>query len=311
MNVIHSVLLALLAPVVLLHRRPRLAARYARALALGLACAVVLAPFFWLVAAIFKDKSVFNEYVFFPPLREWSTKTINFENFVQLFQGGKHGTRGTISSGTISFWQYVLNSTVYATVGTVVQLFFASLGGFALAKYEFRGKSALMIFMLGSMTIPSVLLMAPIYKMVVDFGMVDSLVGLIVPGMVTAYGIFLFRQACVTIPDEMIDAGRVDGCSEWTIYYRLVMPLVRPMSAAFCLMSFLGHWNAFFAPNVFLHSPQNLTLPVILNKYVSDYSQDYGIFLAGTAVAMVPPALLFFALQKEFISGLTSGAVKG
>ncbi len=311
MNTIHLVLLVLLVPIALLYRRPKLALRYARALALGLACLVVLAPFFWLVAAIFKDKSVFNEYVFFPPVREWSTKTINLDNFVQLFQGGKRGTTGTISSGTISFWQYVLNSAVYATVGTVVQLFFASLGGYALAKYEFRGKGALMVFMLGSMTIPSVLLLAPIYKMIVDLGMVDSLFGLIVPGMVTAYGIFLFRQACVTIPDEMIDAGRVDGCSEWTIYYRLVMPLVRPMSAAFCLMSFLGHWNAFFAPNVFLHSPENLTLPVVLNKYISDYSQDYGIFLAGTAVAMVPPALLFFALQKEFISGLTSGAVKG
>ena len=82
------------------------------------------------------------------------------------------------------------------------------------------------------------------------------------------------------------------------------------MAAAFCLTSFLWHWNAFFAPNVFLHSFQNLTLPVVLNKYVSDYSQDYGIFLAGTAVAMIPPAVLFFALQREFISGLTSGAVR-
>src|SRR6202142_803504 len=123
MNAIHLVLLALLAPIVLLYRRPRLALRYARALALGLACIVVLAPFYWLVAAVFKDKRVFKENVFFPPLREWSTKTINLDNFVQLFRGGKRGSAGTISSGTISFWQYVLNSTVYATVGTVVQLF--------------------------------------------------------------------------------------------------------------------------------------------------------------------------------------------
>jgi multiple sugar transport system permease protein len=311
MNTIHFVLLALLAPMFVLYRRPALLARYARALALGIACLVVLAPFFWLLAAIFKDKSVFNEYVFFPPLREWSRQTINLDNFVQLFRGGKRGTQGTISSGAISFWQYVLNSAVYSTVGTVVQLFFSSLGGYALAKYDFRGKGLLMTFMLGSMTIPSVLLLAPLYKMIVDLGLVDSILGLIVPGMVTAYGIFLFRQACMTIPDEMLDAGRVDGCSEWTIYCRLVMPLVRPMSAAFCLMSFLWHWNAFFAPNVFLHSPENLTLPVILDKYISDYSQDYGIFLAGTAVAMIPPALLFFVLQKEFISGLTSGAVKG
>jgi multiple sugar transport system permease protein len=304
------VIAALGAPALVLYRRPALAWRYARLVALGIACVVVLAPFVWLVAAIFKDKSVFNEYVFFPPLHEWSRKTMNLDNFVQLFRG-KRGAGGTISLGNVSFWQYVLNSTVYATVGTIAQLFFASLGGYALAKYEFRGKAFLMVFMLGSMTIPSVLLLAPLYKMVVDLGMVDSLAGLIVPGMVNAYGIFLFRQACMSVPDEMLDAGRIDGCSELTIYYRLVMPLVRPMAAAFCLMSFLWHWNAFFAPNVFLHSQENLTLPVVLNMYISDYSQEYGVFLAGTAIALIPPAILFLVLQKEFISGLTAGAVKG
>jgi ABC-type glycerol-3-phosphate transport system permease component len=311
MNAIHFVLLALLVPLLVLWRRPARALRYARWVALGLASLVMLAPFFWLAAAVFKDKSVFNEYVFFPPLREWSTRTINLDNFVQLFRGGRRGPRGTISSGAVPFWQYVLNSTVYATVGTVAQLFFASLGGYALAKCEFRGKRSLMIFMLGSMTIPPALLLAPLYKMVVDLGMVDSLLGLIVPGMVNAYGIFLFRQACMTIPDEMLDAGRIDGCGEFTIYYRLAMPLVRPMAAAFCLMSFLWHWNAFFAPNVFLQSQENLTLPVVLNMYINDYNQDYGIFLTGTAIAMAPPAVLFFALQKEFIRGLTAGAVKG
>ena len=213
--------------------------------------------------------------------------------------------------GNVSFWQYILNSTVYATVGTVLQVFFASLGGYALAKYQFRGKAALMLFMLGSLTIPSVLLLAPLYKLAIDLHLVDSLAGLIVPWMVSAYGIFLFRQACVSIPDEMLDAGRIDGCSEIGIYFRLAMPLVRPMAAAYCLMSFLWHWNAFFAPNVFLHNQENLTLPIVLNMYINDYSQQYGVYLAGTAIAMIPPAVLFFALQKEFISGLTAGAVKG
>ena len=168
-----------------------------------------------------------------------------------------------------------------------------------------------MAFMLGSMMIPDVLLLAPLYKMVVDLGMVDTLVGLILPKMVSAYGIFLFRQACMSIPGEMIDAGRVDGCSELGIYYRLAMPLVRPMAAVFCLVSFLAHWNAFFAPSIFLHSQDNLTLPVVLNLYLSTYESNVGVFLAGTALAMIPPAILFFALQREFISGITSGAVKG
>jgi ABC-type glycerol-3-phosphate transport system permease component len=310
MNTIHWLLLAIFLPFVVLYARPsgrRTAAfRYLRWVAIGIASVVVLAPFLWLVAAIFKDQSVLNEYIFFPPLSQWSRKTMNLGNFVELLRGKPS------VGGTVYFWQYVLNSTVYATVSTVAQMVVASLGGYALAKYEFRGKGLLMTFMLGSMMIPSVLLLAPLYKLIVDVGMVDSLPGLIVPWIANTYGVFLFRQACVSIPSEMLDAGRIDGCSELMIYYRLVMPLVRPMTAAFCLISFLQHWNAFFAPNVFLHSEKNFTLPIVLSMYINDYHDtNYGVYLAGTALAMLPPAVLFLALQKEFISGLTSGAVKG
>jgi ABC-type glycerol-3-phosphate transport system permease component len=272
---------------------------------LVLASVVTVAPFFWLFAAIFKDRSVLNEYIFFPPLAEWSGETINLGNFEQLFTGQSS------VQGTVYFWQYVLNSTVYATVTTVLQLYLASLTGYALSKFEFRGKRPLMVFMLGSMMIPSILLLAPIYKMAVDLRLVDTLFGLILTGLVSAYGIFLFRQAMMSVPNEVIDQGRIDGCSEFGIYFRLALPLVKPMSAAFCLVSFLQHWNAFFAPNVFLHSQDKLTLPVVLRLYISEYEADFGVFLAGTALAIIPPALLFFALQREFIQGLTSGAVKG
>ena len=309
MNPLRISLLILLAIFVALYlrspRHPRLAFSYARWVILGLTSVAVLTPFVWLLAAIFKDKSVFNDYVFFPPLAELSRRTVNLGNFVELFRGQPS------VQGTVYFWQYVLNSTVYATVSTILQLVFSSAAGYALAKYKFRGQGVLVAFMLGSMMIPDVLLLAPLYKMVVDLGMVDTLMGLILPKMVSAYGIFLFRQACMSIPGEMIDAGRVDGCSELGIYYRLAMPLIRPMTAVFCLISFLAHWNAFFAPSIFLHSQDNLTLPVVLNLYISTYESDYGVFLAGTALAMIPPAILFFALQREFISGITSGAVKG
>jgi ABC-type glycerol-3-phosphate transport system permease component len=309
MTKLHLCLLVLLAGFVALYlrspKRPKLAFAYARVVILGLACMVVLSPFVWLVAAVFKDRTILNEYMFFPPLAEWSKDTMNLNNFKELLSG-----KSSVQ-GTVYFWQYVLNSTVYATVTTVLQLFFASLAGYALSKYDFRGKRALMAYMLGTMMVPGILLLAPIYKMFVDLRMIDTLWGLILPGIVSAYGIFLFRQAIMAVPNEMIDAGRIDGCSELGIYFRLVMPLVRPMSAAFCLIVFLGQWNAFFAPNVFLHSQDNLTLPVVLRLYISQYQSDYGVFLAGTALAIIPPAILFFALQREFISGLTSGAVKG
>jgi len=285
-------------------RLPQLAA-LVRGVVLAMACLVVLTPFVWLVASVFKDRSVFNEYILFPPPSEWSSRTMNLDNFRELFRGKSN------AGHTIYFFQYVLNSTLYATGSTCLQLFVASITGFALAKYEFPGKRLLTMFVLGTMMIPGVLLLAPIYELSVQLHLIDSLFGLMATGIVSGYGVFLFRQAMMGIPSELIDAARVDGASELTIYYRVVMPLVRPMSAAFCLVAFLYHWNAFFAPNVFLHSQDKLTLPIVLQLYLGQYDAHVGVFLAGTFVALLPPVILFIALQREFITGLTSGAVKG
>jgi ABC-type glycerol-3-phosphate transport system permease component len=304
-NVFHHAILALLAIYVVLRTRNRERARkFARGAVIGVGALLVLSPFAWLVPAVFKTGAAFNDYIFFPPLSKWP-ETMSLANFHKLGEG-----RPSLR-GQVYFWEYFLNSTVIATVTTTSQIFFSSLAGYALAKFEFRGKGVLMLFMLGSMMIPPVLLLAPLYKMVVDLGLVDSLAGVIVPIMVSTYGAFLFRQACVSVPNEMLDAARLDGCSEIGIYFRVVMPLVRPMAAAFCLVAFLANWNAFFMPNVFLHSEDNLTVPVVLNLLLGVYRQKQGVFLAGTALAMIPPAVLFFFLQKEFISGLTAGAVKG
>jgi ABC-type glycerol-3-phosphate transport system permease component len=304
-NVFHYALIALGLVYFLIRLRDRERARkFARWAVIGVGALLVLSPFVWLVPAVFKTGDAFNDYVFFPPLSKWSG-TMSFANFRKLAEG-RPGLRGQVY-----FWEYFLNSTVIATVTTTLQIFFSSLAGYALAKFEFRGKAALMLFMLGSMMIPSVLLLAPLYKMVVDLGLVDSLAGVIIPIMVSTYGIFLFRQACVSVPNEMLDAARLDGCSELGIYFRVVMPLVRPMAAAFCLVAFLANWNAFFQPNIFLHSEDKLTVPVVLNLLLGVYRQKQGVYLAGTVLAMLPPAVLFFFLQKEFISGLTSGAVKG
>src|SRR5262245_47058096 len=309
MNLLQIALLASFAVFPLLYlrwpRRPQRAFSYLRALVLTLASIAVLSPFAWLVAAAFKDKSVMNEYIFFPPLSKWSSETMNLNNFRRLFQGEMS------VKGMVYYWQYLLNSTMYTTVSTVLQLFFSSLSGYALSKYDFRGKRLLMTFMIGSTMIPGVLLLAPVYKMFVDFALIDSIPGLLLTGVVSAYGIFLFRQAIMSVPNEIIDAGRMDGCSEFGIYFRLVMPLVKPMSAAFCMFVFLAQWNAFFAPNIFLQSQNNLTAPIVIRTYISIYQAEYGVFLAGTLLAIIPPAILFFALQKEFVSGLSSGAVKG
>lgn len=299
-------------------------------------CAVMLLPFVWLACAAFKDKAVLNEFSFLPPPSTWRGEfvhrdhdgkseltpvsalpagdvakpdelipgTINANNFRELFHKDEN------AKDPISFWRYVINSLFLASAGTVISLFFSSLSGYALAKYNFRGKPALLTFMLASLTVPGVLFLAPNFEIIWRLGWMDSYKALLVPGAVGVFGIFLFRQAMMDIPTDLIEAGRIDGCGEFRIWFELVMPLVRPMIGAYCLISFLGAWNSFLTPNIYLQSQAKLTLPVVLNQYIGVYAQQYGVFLAGTLIAIIPPAVLFFALQREFISGLQSGALK-
>ena len=305
MNWLHYTLLALAGLFVLLLPFSRkLATNYARYTVLTLVGIVMMLPFIWLVCAAFKDPKVLNDYTFLPPPAKLSAETINLKNFATLLS-----EKETVQ-GPVSFWRYVANSVFLASAGTFVSVLFSSMGGYALAKFRFRGRNALLVFMLASLTIPGVVLLAPNFEVIYRLGWMDTYAALLIPGCVSVFGIFLFRQAMLGVPDELIEAGRIDGCGEFRIYLTLVMPLIRPMVSAFCLITFLGHWNSFLAPNVYLQSQDMLPLPVVLNQYIGEYAQQYGVFLAGTVLAIIPPACLFFILQREFIGGLTSGAVK-
>ncbi len=300
----------------------RYAWRFAGTVTLLSVSAIFLLPFFWLVCAAFKDKDALNEYTFLPPVSHWvsgykpevSTPAsleraqrgdLNFDNFTELFT-----TRQT-SQGPVRFERYICNSLFLASTGTTLTLIFSSLGGYALAKYRFKGRGFIVAFMLASLTIPGVLLLPPNYLIIYQLGWMDSYKALLIPGAVSVFGIFLFRQAISGVPDDIIEAGRIDGCGEFKIYLTLVMPLVRPIIGAFCLVSFLGSWNSFLGPDIFLQSQDKLPLPNVLNQYIGEYAAQYGVFLAGTLIAIIPPAILFFALQREFVAGLTQGAVKG
>ncbi len=308
-NALHTVLASLGAVFVALYAlspaRPTLALTYLRYVALVLAAALVLTPFCWLICAAFKDRDVLMQYTFLPALRDWSAKTLNLGNFRELFKGE------STPQGTVYFWRYMLNSLFLACTVTTIHILMCSLSGYALAKYEFRGKRGFMLFMLGSMMIPRMIFLAPVYQLVYRIGWIDTYLALLVPGAIPVFGIILFRQAIVNVPDDLLEAARIDGCSEVGIYWGVIMPLVRPMTAAFCLVSFLGSWNNFLGPQIYINTQAKLTLPVILSQYMGIYSQQYGVFLAGTLLSIIPPAIIFFALQREFVSGLTSGAVKG
>ena len=209
------------------------------------------------------------------------------------------------------FSRYMANSFFVTGVLVLVQLFFCSLAGFALAKYEFRFKKLIMVLMLGTMMIPGQVLLAPMYELIHRLGLMDSYLGLIVPGMVSVFGIFLFRQSMLAVPNELLEAGRIDGCTEFGLYWRLVVPVSRPMIGAFCLVAFMGTWNSFLWPQIILHSKHLFTLAIGLNSLVGSTQDQQGLLMAGTFLSVLPVMVLFFILQKEFISGLTAGAVKG
>jgi ABC-type glycerol-3-phosphate transport system permease component len=211
-----------------------------------------------------------------------------------------------------NFGRYLLNSFFLTSAGTSISLLLASLGGFALAKYNFRGKKALMILMLATMMIPGSVLLAPLYELICKMGLMNSYLGILLPGAVGAFGMLLFRQAMLGVPDDLLEAARIDGCSEVRIYWNIVMPVVRPMSGAFCLMSFMGGWNSFLWPMIVLQSDDLFTVPIALSQTIGLQGDNlYGLLMAGTVLGVLPPAVLFFLLQKEFIAGLTAGAVKG
>ncbi|HUU11617.1 MAG TPA: ABC transporter permease subunit [Phycisphaerae bacterium] len=211
----------------------------------------------------------------------------------------------------IPFGRYVVNSLFIAGVTVLIQIFFSSLGGFALAKYEFRFKGIILVVMLATMMIPGQVMLAPLYELIYKMRLTDSHLGLIVPSIVSVFGMWLFRQSMLQIPDELLEAGRMDGCTEFGLYWNIALPVSRPMIGAFCLFAFMGSWNSFLWPQIILHTQELFTIPIGLNQMVGTYSQQYGMMMAGTLLAILPVMVLFLVFQREFISGLTAGAVKG
>ena len=168
------------------------------------------------------------------------------------------------------------------------------------------------LVVLGSLIVPPTLLIAPSYELLFHLGLLDSVWGLLLPTFAPAFGVFLFRQAVQqSVPDELIEAARIDGCSETGIFLVIVLPLIRPMIGAFLLITFLGMWNNFISPQIVLQTASKQPLSVAISQLRGVYRTDYGLLMAATVVSITPVAVLFLLLQKQFISGLTSGAVKG
>lgn len=270
--------------------------------ALVLAAGFTLIPFAWLVCAAFKT----NADVFasnFLPMGDgflgvaWDRLTI--VNFVRLF-------------AELGIGRAMANSIFLSATSALLATFFSALAGYALAKFRFRGRDGVLSLVLAALVIPGSLLMAPGYKLLYDLGLLDSYAALLLPGLTPAFGVFLFRQAMVNaVPATLLESARIDGAGEFRIFFSIVLPLVRPMIGAYLMITFLGMWNNFIGPQIVLQDPARFPLSVAINQLRGLYGTDYGLIMSGTLVSIAPVMALFLLLQKEFIAGLTSGAVKG
>ena len=216
-----------------------------------------------------------------------------------------------VVSSDIKFWPAVINSLIVAVVTSVSVVFFATLAGFAFAKLRFRARRPLLIFIIATMAVPTQLGVVPLFIVMSRLGWTGKLVAVIVPAMVTAFGVFWMTQYLeAALPYELIEAARVDGCSMIRTFWHVAMPAARPAAAMLALFTFVGSWTNFFWPFIVLGG-RNPTLPVALQLLQASYFKDYSLIMAGVVAATIPLILVFAFLGRHLVSGIMNGAIKG
>ena len=207
--------------------------------------------------------------------------------------------------------RYLTNSVVLASLATILSLTFNVMAGYAFAKLRFRGRDRLFRFLLTALVIPAQVAMIPLFLICKELGLVNSFGGVLVPSIATVFGIFLIRQYALAIPDEMLEAARIDGASEFRIFRVIVLPSLGPILVTLATFSFLGSWSDFLWPLIILNDSDKQTLPVALANLSREHVQDFELMMAGSVVTLAPVLLLFVVLQRYYISGLLAGSVKG
>ena len=209
------------------------------------------------------------------------------------------------------FWKALGNSLLVSTVTSTSVVLFSTLAGYAFAKLRFRGSSALMVFVVMTMAVPTQLGVVPLFILMSRLGWAGSIWAVVVPWLVTAFGVFFMRQYLVdAIPDDLIEAARMDGCSQIRIFWSVVLPAARPAAAILWLFTFMQVWTDFFWPLIALPA-ENPTIQVALNQLQSGFFKDYSLVLAGTSLATLPLLILFVVAGRQLVSGIMQGAVKG
>ena len=250
-------------------------------------------PFLYTISSSFKP-----QYEIFTFPIQWLPKEIYWDNYVKLF-------------GETLFVRWFFNTAFVAIARTLLSIFLCTLAGFAFAKYEFPFKRVLFMIVLASFTIPFEVLLVPLYKMVITWGWMNSYTVMIVPFAASAFGIFLARQYALAIPTELLEAARIDGANEFTIFLRIAFPNLKPSLAVMGIIFFQGAWNDFLWPSIVLNDSKMYLINLALPSLRGPYGDQYGLVLAGGVLAVLPMIIMFFTMQRYFIEGIMAGALKG
>lgn len=260
---------------------------------------ISIGPFIWLLSTALKSPS---ENIFaYPPV--FIPEKITFENFVGVWK-------------EVPFNLYLWNSFIVSGVTVFLNVVLSALAAFPLARMKFKGKNFVFYAILSTIMVPFQVIMIPVYLITIKLGLIDTnsvfagYLGLILPFAVNAFGIFLMRQAFMTIPKELEEAAVIDGCNIFQIWYMIFMPLVKPSLATLAIFTFVGTWSEFLWPSIILSKQEMFTLPVGINNLQSAFSSNWRYIAAGAIISIIPILIFFLSLQKFFIGGATQGAVK-
>lgn len=250
-------------------------------------------PFLWMISASFKSE---GEIFGFPI--QWIPSTFYWSNYEKVWT-------------ELPFATYYLNTVKIAVITTVLQIFTCSMAAYAFAKVKFPERDKLFFVYIATMMIPYQVMMIPQFMLIKEIGLVNSHWALILLGAFSPFGVFLFRQFYVSIPEELSEAARIDGLGEFGIYWRVILPLTRPAIASLVIFTFMHSWNDFLAPLIYLNSDSKFTLQLGMQHFQSEFSTEYGPLMAAAVSAIIPTIVIYFIAQDQFVKGITAGAVKG
>ena len=254
----------------------------------------MILPFVWMLSSSFKlPEDIFG----YPP--RLIPQNLILSNYTFIFQ--EKNLLGVL-----------FNTIIIALSATLLSLFFTTLGGYGFAKFGFPGKKILFVILLATMIIPGAVMMVPTFVIMRELGWVDKFWPLIVPGAASAFGIFFFRQYISTINDELLDAARIDGASEFGIFWRIILPIISPGMISLGLIFFMASWNNYLGPLIYLKSPENWTITVSINAMSGGAGLTYwGPQMAMSVISLIPLLIIFLIFQRRFAEGITAGAIKG